>query len=195
MVSAPNKNFSPLPVGKYGKSTKRSTQRRHQANEGKSGLEAERPRALQALRSLRSKKKLAPKKQRETYFLSNEDKEKWIEDFVERETAGARKQVEDAEAAVRQEQEDIRKAENVGLTNGEPEKIFPEIKVAIGDGLSDLASSDDGEDREDEDDQETEQGQMSEDDEPGWVMGTITKMVQQRFERFLQKQKTLDELT
>ena len=36
---------------------------------------------------------------------------------------------------------------------------------------------------------------MSEDDEPGWVMGTITKTVQQRMERFRQKQMKLDELT
>jgi hypothetical protein len=91
MVNAPKKNFSPLPVGRYGKSTKRSTQRHHQVNEGKSGLEAERIRALGALRSLRSKKKLAAEKRRETHFLSNEEKEKWIEDYVERETAGARK--------------------------------------------------------------------------------------------------------
>jgi hypothetical protein len=41
-------------------------------------------------------------KWRETHFLSNEEKEKWFEDFVERETAGARKRVEDAEAAVQQ---------------------------------------------------------------------------------------------
>jgi hypothetical protein len=34
------------------------------------------------------------------YFLSTEEKEKWIEDHVERETTGARKRVEDAEAAV-----------------------------------------------------------------------------------------------
>jgi len=61
MVNAPKKNFSPLPAGKYGKSTKCSPQRHHQANEGKSGLEAERVRALGALRSLRSKKKLAAK--------------------------------------------------------------------------------------------------------------------------------------
>jgi len=27
---------------------------------------------------------------------------------------------------------------------------------------------------EDEDDEETEQGKLNEDDEPGWVMGTIT---------------------
>jgi hypothetical protein len=38
MVNALKKNFSPLPAGKYGKSTKRSIQRHHhQANEGKSG--------------------------------------------------------------------------------------------------------------------------------------------------------------
>jgi hypothetical protein len=195
MVNAPKKNFSPLPAGRYGKSKKRSTQRRHQANEGKSGLVAERIRALGALRSLRSKKKLAAEKRRETHFLSNEEKEKWIEDYVERETAGARKRVEDAEAAVQQEQDDMTQAEIAGLTSREPEKTFEEMLVAIGDSLSDLASSDDGEDGEEEDDEETEQGNLSEDDEPGWVMGTITKTVQQRMERFRQKQMKLDELT
>jgi hypothetical protein len=67
--------------------------------------------------------------------------------------------------------------------------------VAIGDSLSDLASSDDGEDEEDEDDDETEQGMPSEDDEPGWVMGTITKTVQQRMERYRHKQMKLHELS
>jgi len=41
--------------------------------------------------SLRSKEKLVAEKRRETHFLSNEENEKWIEDYVERETAGARK--------------------------------------------------------------------------------------------------------
>jgi len=67
--------------------------------------------------------------------------------------------------------------------------------VAIGDSLSDLASSDDGEDGEDEDDEETEEGKLSEDDKPGLMMGTITKMVLQRMERFRQKQKKFHELT
>jgi len=195
MVNAPKKNFSPLPVGRYGKSTKRSTQRRHQANEGKSGLEAERVRALGALRSLRSKKKLAAEKPRETHFLSNEEEEKWIEDYVERETAGARKRVEDAEAAVQQEQDDMTHAEIAGLTSRKPEKTFEEMLVAIGDSLSDLASCNDGEDGEDEDDEATEKGKLSEDDEPGWVIGTITKTVQQHMERFQQKQMKLNELT
>jgi len=114
---------------------------------------------------------------------------------VERETAGARKRVEDAEAVVQQEQDDMTHAAIVGLTSREPEKTFEEMLVAIGDSLSDLASSDDGEDGEEEDDEETEQGNLSEDDEPSWVMGTITKTVQQRMERFRQKQMKLDELT
>jgi len=183
MVNAPKKNFSPLPAGKYGKSTKRSTQRCHQANEGNSGLQAERIRALGALRSLRSKKMLAAQKRRETHFLSNEETEKWIEDYVERETAGARKRVEDVQAAVQQEQDDMVHTEIAALTSREPEKTFEEMMAAIGASLSDLASSDDGEDREDED-EETEQGRLSKDDEPGWVIGTITKTVQQRMESF-----------
>jgi hypothetical protein len=42
IVNALPENFSPLPAGRYGKLTKRSTQQHHQANEGKSGFEAER---------------------------------------------------------------------------------------------------------------------------------------------------------
>jgi len=114
---------------------------------------------------------------------------------VERETAGARKRVEDAEAAVQQEQNDMTQAEIAGLTSTELEKTFEDMLVAIGDSLSDLASSDDGQDEEEEADEETEQGNLSEDDEPGWVMGTITKTVQQRMERFWQKQMKIDELT
>jgi len=195
MVNAPKKNFSPLPAGRNGKSTKRSTQRRHQANECKSGFEAERVRARGALRSLRSKKRLAAEKRRETHFLSNEEKEKWIEDFVERETAGARKPVEDAEAAVRQELDDMTHAELAGLTSRKPEKTFEEMLIPIGDSLSELATSTNGADGEDENDQETEKSKLIEDDEPGWVMGTITWMVQQRMERFRQKQMKFDELT
>jgi hypothetical protein len=86
-------------------------------------------------------------------------------------------------------------AEIAGLTARETEKMFEEILAAIGDSLSNLASSDDGEDGEDEDDEATEQGKLSEDDKPGWVMRTMTKTVQQRMERFWQTQMKLDELT
>ena len=86
-------------------------------------------------------------------------------------------------------------AELAGLTTRKPEKMFQELLFAIADSLSGLPSSDDGDDGEDEDDEETEQGKLSEDDEQGWVMGTITKTVQQRMERFRQKHMMFDELT
>jgi hypothetical protein len=73
--------------------------------------------------------------------------------------------------------------------------MIEEMLVAIGDSLSDLVNSDNGDNGENEDDEETEQGKLSEDDERGWVMGTITKTAQQRIERFRQKHMTLDELT
>ena len=195
MANAPKKNVLPLPAGTYGNSTKRSTQQRQQANQGKCGLEADQVRALGALHRLRSKKQLAAQKRRETHFFSNEEKEKWIEGYVERETAGAGKRVEDTEAQIRQEQEDTDTAENVGLTTTEPEKTFHEMMFAIGDSLSDITSSDDGDNGEDEDNAEIEQGQLSENDEPGWVTGTITKTVQQRMEMFRQKQMKLDGVT
>jgi hypothetical protein len=71
--------------------------------------------------------------------------------------------------------------------------MFKEMLDAIEDSLCDLASSDDEEHR--EDNEVTEQGMLSEDDEPGWVIGTISKTVQQDMERFRQKQMKLDELT
>ena len=86
-------------------------------------------------------------------------------------------------------------AEIEALTSREPEELFEELPVAIGDSLSDLASSDDGKDGEDEDDEETAWGKLSEDDEPGWVMGTITKTVKQHLERCRQEQMKRDELT
>jgi len=195
MVNTPNKNFLPLPVGRYGKSTKRSTQWHHHSNEGKSGLQAEKVRALGGLGSLRSKKKLLTEKRQDTHCSSNEEKEKWFEDYVERETTGAKRRVEEAEGAVQQQQDDIMHADIATLTSWEPEETFEEMLVAIGDSLSDLASYDDGEDVEDEDDEETDHGKMTEEDEPGWVMGTITKTVPQQMERFRQQQLNLNELT
>jgi len=195
MVDAPNKNYSPLQAGKYGKSKKLSSQWSHSVNEDERGFEAERVRALGALLSLQSKKNHGAEKRRETHFLSNVEKHKCIEDYVEGETAGARNRVENAGAAVQRQQEDTRKAENVGLMNREAEMTFQELMVAIGDSLSDIPCSDDGKNGEDEDDEETEQGRLSEDDKPRWMMGTIKKMVQQRMERLNQKLIKLEEWT
>jgi len=120
-----------------------------------------------------------------------------IEGYLERDTAVARKPVEDAETAIEQKQDDLRNAEKAGLTTTKPEPTFQEMLDAIRDSLSDLASSDDGEDMEDEDDEKDDPagGKLGEDDEPRWVMGTISKTVQYRMERFRQKQMKLDELT
>jgi len=191
MVNAPKKNFSPLPGGKYGQSTKKATCWRHPANEGKSGLEAEWVWALGELRSLWCKKKLVAEEWQQTRFLCNEEKEKWIEDFVERETAVARKWVQDAETVMMQELKDMTTA------TGNPETTLAEMLNAIGDSLSNLESSNDEQDGEDEEDDEedTELGKLSDDDEPGWVMGTISKTLQHRMENFRQKQMMLDELT
>jgi len=195
MVNALKRNCSQLLAGIYGKSRQRSTQRCHYVNEGHSFLEAERVRALGALRSLRFEKKLVAQNLREMQSLSNKEKQKWIEDYAETETTRPRKQVDDGEAVIRQDHEDTEAAEHTALINKEPKKTFHEIFVAIEDSLSDIPSSNNGEDTDDEDHGVIEQGQLSEDDKPSWVMGTITKIVQQRMERFRQKQMKLDKLT
>jgi len=195
MVNAPKKNFSPHPAGPNCESTQQSTQRRLQANEAMSGFVAERVRAPGALRSLRSRKKLAEEQRRETNFLSLEEKEIWIADYVDRETAGATKRVEDAKAEVQQEQHNMTHAEFAELKSRKPEKTCEQMLVAIGDSLSDLASSDDRVAGEDDSDGATKQGKLSEDDEHSWIMGRITKTVQKRMERFRQKQMKFDELT
>jgi len=110
MVNAPKKDHSPLPAGKYSNPTKQSTCQRHQANEGMSGYEADRVSPLEAVCSLCSKKKLSAVRRWEMCFLSNKENEKWITDYVDRETAVARKRVQDAETAIMQEQEDLRNA-------------------------------------------------------------------------------------
>jgi len=73
--------------------------------------------------------------------------------------------------------------------------MFHQKLVVIGDSLSYIACSDDGDDGEDDDDEETGHGQLTEDDELGWVMGTIRNTVQQHMASFWQKKMKLDEMT
>jgi len=197
MINALKKNLSPRPSGKWGKLTKCSTQRHHQANEGKSGLAAEWVPVLRALRSFLSETKLAARKRRETHCLSHEEKEQLIEDYAEREIAVARKHVEDAETAIEQEQDGMRNVEKVGLTTTKPETTLDAMLNPIGDSLSNLASTDDQADGECEDDDEEDPvwGKLSEDYEPGRVISTISKMVQYRTWRVWQKQMKLDKST
>jgi len=48
-------------------------------------------------------------------------KQQWIENYIERETAVVGQRVDDAEAAIRQQQEDMGTAENTGIRTREPE--------------------------------------------------------------------------
>jgi len=196
MVNVQKNNLSPLPAGKYGKSTKRCRRGHQQANNRKSGLEAQPVWDLGVLRRLWFKTKLEAGKRRETRVLINDEKEKWIKDYVERETAVASKRVEEAKRAIEQEPDDMRNAEKAGLTTTKAEATLEEMLNAFGDSLSDLATSDAGEIAEDEDDDEWDPGggKPSNDDEPGCVTGTIYTMVQYRIERLRQKHLKVDEL-
>jgi len=111
--------------------------------------------------------------------------------------AVARKRVEDAQTAIKLELDDMRNAEKAELTTTKLETTFEEMLSAIGDNLSDLASSDNGVDGEakDDEDEDPAGGKLSEDDQPGWIMGTISKTVQYCMEHFRQKQMKLHELT
>jgi hypothetical protein len=78
-------------------------------------------------------------------------------------SGGARKPVHDREKSISQGMDYKRHAGKAGLTTREPETTFEKMLNAIGDSLSDLASSDDGEYREDynEDDGDMDQCMLS----------------------------------
>jgi len=101
------------------------------------------------------------------------------------------------EAAIMQELNDMTTAETVGATTRKSGTTFEEIVNAIGGSLSDLASSDDEEDGEDDEDDEedTQLGKLCDDDEPGWVMSTISNTVQHGMVSFRQRKTRLDKLT
>ena len=123
---------------------------------------------------------------------NNQEKEKWIEVYVEKENAVARRRVYDAETAITQEQEDMTSGQRGGLTFMEPGQPFENMLDAIRGSLSDHACSDDQEHG--EQNGVTQQSKRSKVDEPGWVMGTIPKMVQQSMEGFRKKQMKVDEV-
>jgi len=133
----------------------------------------------------------------ETHCLSHEEKVKSIEDYVDRETAVARKGDQDAETAIKEEQEHMTTVEMARSTTTKHEPTFERKLNAMADSLSNLSSSKDeevGED-EDHDEEELKLGTRSEDDEPGWVMGTISKTVEHRMESVRQRRMMLDKLT
>lgn len=86
---------------------------------------------------------------------------------MEREITVARKRVKDADTVSKQQHKQIRNAEHTGVTTREAAKMFQEMKIAIGDSLSNLANSNQEEDGDDEYHLDTDRGKRSEDDEPG----------------------------
>jgi len=100
--------------------------------------------------------------------LINKEEEKWIKDYVDRETAVTRKRVQDAETVIMPLQEDMRNIDNARSITTKSETTYEDMLNAIGDSLSDLPSSDDEEDGEDKDGKGAiELGKLSEDGEPG----------------------------
>lgn len=88
----------------------------------------------------------------EMHCLCNKEEVKWIEDYVDRGTAVARKWVQDTPTTIMEEVEDIRHAEQELSTPRKHEKSCDEILLFVRDIVSTLASSDDEECREDKDD-------------------------------------------
>jgi hypothetical protein len=103
------------------------------------------------------------------YFLSNEEKEKFLENNGERETAVTRQGVNDAETVILKERKDMTTAEYPGKATGKPKTMFEKMFNTIGERLSILESSDteqNGVDEEDDED-DPELGKLSDDDKPG----------------------------
>jgi hypothetical protein len=196
MVGAAKGNSSPILVSKYRKLTKQSTRQHLQVDEGKSGFAADRVWPLGALHSINFQMQLATGKRWETNWLSNQEKEKWIENFADRETGVARNWVQHAETGIMQKQEDMRNAKTTESRSRKSVNTLGVMLYAIWDSLSNLASANNDEDGEDEegDEKESQRGKMSEDDIPDWVIGTISKTVVQNLKRYWQKQIRLNEL-
>jgi len=115
---------------------------------------------------------------------------------MESETAVSGMRVQDTETAMMQVQEHLGNIEQGRSTTPKPEWSFEGLLNAIGDNLSYLARSEDEEDGEDKNDDEVDKGhgKLSEDHQPWWVTGTISKTVQHLFEIIRQKLLKLDEL-
>jgi hypothetical protein len=94
-----------------------------------------------------------------------------------------------------QEEENLRNVVNTRSTTRQPETPFEAMLNAIGDSLSDLAYSDDNQDGVDKnDDEDTDLWKLINDDEPGWLIGTISKMIFHRIKSFGQTLIQLDKL-
>jgi len=127
MVNAQKTNLLPQPVGISSKLTNLSTRRHHLVNENKSCFNAEWVWTLGALRSIKFSTMLTAVKWWQMHVLSNKEKEKWIEGYVDRDPAVERQRVQDTETGTMQEQKDNRNAEKVRSTTRKPDTAFEEM--------------------------------------------------------------------
>jgi hypothetical protein len=100
MDTASNENVLLLLAEKGSTSTMHRAGQYPPPNQCKCSLEAHTVWILRALCSLQFSKMIVAKARREMIFLSNQEKEKWIQHYVQRKTAMARKGVKDTETAI-----------------------------------------------------------------------------------------------
>jgi len=106
-----------------------------------------------------------------------------------------RQRVQDAEAGIMQALKDLTTTESTGATTRNSNTLLEEMLNAISDILTDLASSNNeqaGKDEE-QDVEVSELGNLNDDDEPGWVMGTFSITVQHPIESVWQKRMRLNQ--
>lgn len=209
MPNTPEKNLAPLPAGKYGISTNPATKRRHQANAGKTGLEAERVRALGALRNQRSKKRKAAEQMQETKFVSRAEKKRWIDEYVEKETEPFRRRVAEAEEAIRAAKHERPATDKTHSATETPKPTFEEMLRTIGDDLNDIDDEEgdlkgqgknldsEGEDEEDEDEEDgsDEDEGEDEDDDSHSVLGKMNETRLERVSNLLARRQFREQVT
>lgn len=89
----------------------------------------------------------------------------------------------------------MRKAEPAELATMWPTITAGHMTIAIGDSLSNHACSKTVQYGHDENDEDTELGKLSEDDQPGWVVATMSISAHQQMQSYTQMWMKLDELT
>lgn len=202
MVDSSKKNYSPLPAGKYGRSDNPATVKRHRTNAGKSGIESERIRAHNNLRALKCKKRKKAEGSEEIRDMDSDQRDKWIEDYVERETAAARKRAEEADLAWALEKERLASVSAVDQhpETAESARSFNQMLEDIGESIDDVATSgeedeDNEDDDDDEEDEEDIEGESDEEEGSGWVPDIVQKSAQRRIDAFREKCMWIEEMT
>ena len=110
---------------------------------------------------------------------------------MESEIAAARQRVAEVKAAVEREKDSVLRRVATDTT-----KItFEEMLEAIGDSINNIATSDEEDDKDKEEDGEDNvNSELSDDNKPNWIVGTINKLVQKLLDTFWTKQMKLKKL-